>query len=62
MTIEFELEGQKFVALSGGPTFKFNEAVLFVVNCETQDGIDYFWGNFLPTADRPGRAPHLANT
>ena len=44
MTVEFELEGQKFVALNGGPHFKFTEAVSFVVNCTTQEEVDYFWG------------------
>lgn len=43
MTIEFELDGQKFVALNGGPHFKFTEAVSFMVNCETQEEVDYFW-------------------
>ena len=43
MTVEFELEGQKFLALNGGPHFKFNEAVSFQVHCETQQEIDYFW-------------------
>jgi len=43
MTIEFELEGQEFVALNGGPMFKFTEAISFVVNCETQEEVDYFW-------------------
>ncbi len=43
MTVPFELEGQEFVALNGGPQFKFTEAVSFVVNCETQQEIDYFW-------------------
>jgi predicted 3-demethylubiquinone-9 3-methyltransferase (glyoxalase superfamily) len=43
MTIEFELEGQKFVGLNGGPHFKFTEAVSFVINCETQEEVDYFW-------------------
>src|SRR5438067_2096658 len=43
MTVGFELDGQKFVALNGGPMFKFNESVSFVVNCETQEEIDYFW-------------------
>jgi predicted 3-demethylubiquinone-9 3-methyltransferase (glyoxalase superfamily) len=43
LTIEFELEGQKFTALNGGPQFKFNESVSFVVNCETQEEVDYFW-------------------
>ena len=49
LTIEFEIEGQKFVALNGGPLFKFNESVSFVVNCETQEEVDYFWGKL--TAD-----------
>jgi len=43
LTIEFEIEGQKFVALNGGPQFKFNESLSFVVNCETQEEVDYFW-------------------
>jgi len=43
LTIEFELEGQKFVALNGGPEFKFNESVSFVVNCDTQEEVDYYW-------------------
>ena len=43
LTIEFEIEGQKFTALNGGPQFKFNESISFVVNCETQDEVDYFW-------------------
>jgi predicted 3-demethylubiquinone-9 3-methyltransferase (glyoxalase superfamily) len=43
MTVEFELEGQKFVGLNGGPHFKFTEAVSFVVNCGAQDEVDYFW-------------------
>jgi predicted 3-demethylubiquinone-9 3-methyltransferase (glyoxalase superfamily) len=43
MTVEFELGGQKFTALNGGPYFKFTEAVSFQVFCDTQDEIDYFW-------------------
>jgi predicted 3-demethylubiquinone-9 3-methyltransferase (glyoxalase superfamily) len=43
MTVEFELEGQQFVGLNGGPMFRFTEAVSFVVNCETQEEVDYFW-------------------
>ena len=43
LTIEFELEGQKFTALNGGPQFEFNESVSFVVYCETQKEVDYFW-------------------
>ena len=47
LTIEFEIEGQKFVALNGGPLFKFNESVSFVINCETQEEVDYFWGKLI---------------
>ena len=43
MTVAFELAGQPFTALNGGPQFKFNEAISFQVNCETQDEIDHFW-------------------
>ncbi|MGA7008611.1 MAG: VOC family protein [Nitrososphaeraceae archaeon] len=43
MTVEFDIEGQKFLALNGGPTFKFNEAISFQVYCETQEEVDYYW-------------------
>ena len=43
MTATFQLEGLEFVALNGGPHFKFNEAISFVVNCETQKEVDWFW-------------------
>jgi predicted 3-demethylubiquinone-9 3-methyltransferase (glyoxalase superfamily) len=43
MTVEFEIGGQKFVALNGGPHFNFNEAVSFQIHCDTQQEIDYFW-------------------
>ena len=43
MTVEFILDRVEFVALNGGPEFKFSEAISFSVNCETQDEIDYFW-------------------
>jgi predicted 3-demethylubiquinone-9 3-methyltransferase (glyoxalase superfamily) len=43
MAVEFEIEGQKFVALNGGPVFKFNEAISFQVLCETQEEVDYYW-------------------
>jgi predicted 3-demethylubiquinone-9 3-methyltransferase (glyoxalase superfamily) len=43
MTIAFELDGQKFMGINGGPYVTFNDAISFVVNCETQDEIDYFW-------------------
>jgi predicted 3-demethylubiquinone-9 3-methyltransferase (glyoxalase superfamily) len=43
MTVQFQLEGQSFVALNGGPLYKFTEAISFVVNCETQDEVDAYW-------------------
>ena len=43
MVVSFQLEGQDFIALNGGPQFKFTEAISFVVNCDTQEEIDWFW-------------------
>ena len=43
MTVAFQLEGQEFVALNGGPQFKFTEAISFVINCNSQEEIDYYW-------------------
>lgn len=43
MTVTFELEGQEFTALNGGPMFKFTEAISFYVKCTSQDEIDYYW-------------------
>ena len=43
MTIAFELDGQTFTALNGGPAFKFNEAISLQINCETQEEVDYYW-------------------
>jgi predicted 3-demethylubiquinone-9 3-methyltransferase (glyoxalase superfamily) len=43
MTVAFQLDGQPFVALNGGPVFKFTEAVSFVINCQTQEEVDYYW-------------------
>ncbi|HEX9020479.1 MAG TPA: VOC family protein [Nitrospirota bacterium] len=51
MTVEFELEGQEFVALNGGPQFKFTEAVSFVVNCDSQDEVDYYWEKLTEAGD-----------
>ena len=44
MTVVFELDGQKFTALNGGPHFKFTEAISLVVNCDDQKEVDHFWG------------------
>ncbi len=49
MTVEFQLEGQDFIALNGGPHFKFTEAISFVVSCKTQAEVDYYWNKL--TAD-----------
>src|SRR3990167_7618273 len=43
MVVAFQLEGQEFSAINGGPHFKFNEAISFVVNCEYQEEVDYYW-------------------
>lgn len=43
MLVEFELFGQKFVAINGGPDFKLSEAVSFVINCDSQEEVDYYW-------------------
>jgi predicted 3-demethylubiquinone-9 3-methyltransferase (glyoxalase superfamily) len=59
MTIEFKLDGVEFVALNGGPMFKFTEAVSFIVNCETQGEIDYFWEKLSADGGSTGRCGWL---
>lgn len=51
MTIEFELEGQQFLGLNGGPHFKFNEAISFIITCETQKELDYYWDKLTEGGD-----------
>ena len=51
MTVEFELNGQRFVGINGGPEFKFDEAVSFQINCETQEEIDYYWDRLTEGGD-----------
>jgi predicted 3-demethylubiquinone-9 3-methyltransferase (glyoxalase superfamily) len=58
MTIEFQIEGQKFIALNGGPYFKFTEAVSFVVHCRTQAEVDRFWTK-LSSGGRQGQCGWL---
>ena len=53
MTVEFELDGQTFTALNGGPVFKFNEAISLQVSCETQEEVDYYWDRLSAGGD-PG--------
>jgi predicted 3-demethylubiquinone-9 3-methyltransferase (glyoxalase superfamily) len=43
MTVNFELDGQKFIALNGGPLFKFNESISFVIDCKNQKEVDFYW-------------------
>ncbi len=52
MTIDFEIEGQKFLALNGGPIFRFNEAISFQIYCENQDEVDYYWGKLTEGGDK----------
>lgn len=56
MTVAFELEGQEFLALNGGPIFKFNESISFIINCQDQAEIDYFWGKMsaVPESEQCG--------
>jgi predicted 3-demethylubiquinone-9 3-methyltransferase (glyoxalase superfamily) len=56
MTVRFNLEGQEFMVLNGGPFFKLNEAVSLMVFCDTQEEIDYFWNNlsFVKEAEQCG--------
>ena len=58
MTVTFELNGQPFVALNGGPQFKFNESISFVINCETTQDVDYYWSK-LTDGGEPGRCGWL---
>ena len=56
MTVDFTIDGQNFIALNGGPVFKFNEAISFVVNCETQEEVDEYWEKLSadPTSEQCG--------
>jgi predicted 3-demethylubiquinone-9 3-methyltransferase (glyoxalase superfamily) len=54
MVIAFNLEGQKFVALNGGPQFKFDEAVSFQISCRTQKEVDYFWSKLTAEGGKEG--------
>jgi len=51
MVVAFVLDGQEFTALNGGPVFKFNEAISFQVNCDTQDEVDYYWSRLSDGGD-----------
>lgn len=59
MTIAFELDGQPFMAINGGPIFKFTEAFSLVINCDTQDEIDHFWNNLTSSGGQPSQCGWL---
>ena len=59
MTVAFKLFGQDFVALNGGPVFKFTEAISFVVNCETQREVDYYWKRLTANGGQPSQCGWL---
>jgi len=59
MSVEFELEGQRFLALNGGPMYRFNEAVSFLVSCDTQGEIDDLWSKLTADGGEPGRCGWL---
>ena len=52
MTVTFEINGQEFMALNGGPIFKFTEAISFIVNCETQKELDHYWDKLSEDGDK----------
>lgn len=51
MTVEFTLEGQPFIALNGGPIFKFNESISFVIDCKSQEEVDHYWNKLTEGGD-----------
>lgn len=59
MTVMFEIEGQKFMGLNGGPQFKFNEAISFVITCDTQVEIDNYWSKLQEGGGQPSQCGWL---
>jgi predicted 3-demethylubiquinone-9 3-methyltransferase (glyoxalase superfamily) len=59
MVVAFQLEGQKFVALNGGPQFKFDEAISFQISCATQKEVDYFWSKLTSGGGQEGPCGRL---
>lgn len=59
LTCNFELDGQAFIALNGGPHFQFSEAVSFVVDCRGQDEVDYYWDRLLEGGGTPSQCAWL---
>lgn len=61
MTITFEIEGQEFMALNGGPEFKFTPAVSFIVHCKSQKRVDYYWDKLMEGGGAPQQCGWLAD-
>ncbi|HUP93053.1 MAG TPA: VOC family protein [Solimonas sp.] len=59
MTVEFELDGQRYTALNGGPMFKFSEAFSLVVHCRNQEEVDYYWGKLMAGGGAPSQCGWL---
>lgn len=59
MVVTFELNGTKFMGLNGGPHFKFNEAISFVMNCDNQEEIDYYWDKLVSNGGQESRCGWL---
>ena len=59
MTVEFEIDGRPFVALNGGPVFKFTEAISFQIPCETQEDVDYYWSKLTEDGGEEGQCGWL---
>jgi predicted 3-demethylubiquinone-9 3-methyltransferase (glyoxalase superfamily) len=59
MTVAFELDGQKFSAINGGPIFTFNESISFVVSCDTQEEIDHYWNGLIDASRGEGQCGWL---
>ena len=59
MTVTFDLDGNPFMGLNGGPLFRFSEAISFIVKCDTQEQIDYFWDRLTADGGQPGQCGWL---
>lgn len=61
LTVAFQIEGQDFMALNGGPDFQFTPAISFVVDCQSQEEVDYYWDRLLEGGGRPDQCGWLAD-
>jgi len=61
MTVEWELNGQKFVGINGGPQFQFSEAVSFMISCKDQEEVDYYWDRLTADGGREGQCGWLTD-